>query len=143
MNKLTRSKNDKVFSGVCGGIGEYFDIDSTIIRLGFVVLIFMSFGTAILVYFISSLVIPEDDGVIYHDSTDYNEDDNKEKYKRNEKIRNNTPIFIGLGLIVWGIFLLTKQIFPHIFHRMKYIWNYWPVLLILLGLYVIFQQKDN
>lgn len=138
MNRLTRSKKDKVFSGVCGGIGEYFKIDSTIIRLIFASFILFSFGTGIVVYLISSFVIPEDDGVIHQE--DY--EDGK-TYERNEKIRKNTPIFIGIGLILWGSYLLSREFFPNIFYRIRYLWNYWPVLLILLGLYVIFQQKDN
>jgi len=36
-NGLVRSKYDRVISGVCGGIGEYFNIDPTIVRLGFVI----------------------------------------------------------------------------------------------------------
>lgn len=138
MNKLTRSKKNRVFLGVCGGIGEYFNIDSTIIRLIFVFLVFVSFGIAVFGYIVSGLIIPEkdvlDQSSEYEDAETYNE--------RNEKLRKNTPIFIGIGLILWGAYLLTEMILPGIFYRLRYIWNYWPILLILLGLYVIFQKRD-
>lgn len=56
--KLYKSRNNRVISGVCGGIGEYFNIDPTIIRLLWVILIFC-FGTGILAYIIAALIIPE------------------------------------------------------------------------------------
>jgi len=57
--KLLKSKNNKVIAGVCGGIGEYLGIDPTIIRLLWVVMIFLSFGAAILAYVIAWIIIPE------------------------------------------------------------------------------------
>ena len=56
--KLYLSKEDKKLMGVCGGLGEYLDIDATFIRLAFV-FAFFALGTGLLVYFIMGLVIPE------------------------------------------------------------------------------------
>ena len=58
MKKLYRSKTDKKICGVCGGLGEYFNVDSTNIRLAAVLLIFMEVG--ILAYIIAAIVIPEE-----------------------------------------------------------------------------------
>lgn len=55
--KLYRSDTDKMILGVCGGLAEYFDIDATLIRIGWVVLVFM-LGTGILAYLICALIIP-------------------------------------------------------------------------------------
>lgn len=57
--KLYLSDTDKKLSGVCGGIAEYFGIDSTIVRIICVILSFASLGTAILVYIICCFVIPK------------------------------------------------------------------------------------
>ncbi|PNV61147.1 PspC domain-containing protein [Clostridium sp. chh4-2] len=54
--KLYRSTKDKMLCGVCGGIGEYFSIDATIIRLIWAIL--ACSGTGILVYFIAAIIIP-------------------------------------------------------------------------------------
>lgn len=54
--KLYRSETDKMIAGVCGGIGEYFNVDSTIIRLVWAVL--ACSGTGILAYIIAAIVIP-------------------------------------------------------------------------------------
>lgn len=59
MKKIYRSRTDKKICGVCGGIAEYLDMDSTVIRL---LLIFLScwFGIGVLAYFLAALVMPYD-----------------------------------------------------------------------------------
>lgn len=57
--KLYKSSTDKKLCGVCGGIAEYFDIDSTLIRLGLVAFCLLG-GSGILAYIIAALVIPDD-----------------------------------------------------------------------------------
>lgn len=56
--KLTLSKNDKMIAGVCGGIGEYFKIDPTIIRIFFVLLSFIFLGSPIPIYIVFWIIIP-------------------------------------------------------------------------------------
>lgn len=58
MKKLYKSKTDKKICGVCGGLGEYFNVDSTIIRLAAVLLAF--FGCGILVYIVAAIIMPEE-----------------------------------------------------------------------------------
>lgn len=55
--KLYRSVTNKMLCGVCGGIGEYFNIDPTIIRLIWAILIFS--GPGIIAYIIAAVVIPQ------------------------------------------------------------------------------------
>lgn len=57
--KLYLSDHDKKISGVCGGLGEYFNIDPTLIRLVWVILALPTafFGAAI-VYLIAAAIIP-------------------------------------------------------------------------------------
>jgi phage shock protein C len=56
---LRRSVVEKKLFGICGGMGEYFDIDPTIIRVGYVLFTFFSGGAGILIYFLMYLIIPE------------------------------------------------------------------------------------
>lgn len=58
MKKLCKSQTDRRIFGVCGGIAEYFNIDSTIVRLILVVLVFC-FGTGVLAYIIAAIVMPD------------------------------------------------------------------------------------
>jgi phage shock protein C len=57
-NKLYKSNSDKMVSGVCGGIAEYFNIDSTIVRLALVLFI-LAGGSGLLAYLICAIVIPQ------------------------------------------------------------------------------------
>ena len=56
---LKRSRVDKKISGVCGGIGEYFDIDSTIVRILWVLATLASAGFGILAYLIFMVIIAQ------------------------------------------------------------------------------------
>ncbi len=57
--QLTRSTTSRMIAGVCGGLGEYANIDPTVVRLGAVLLFFVSGPGAILAYLIMALIIPE------------------------------------------------------------------------------------
>jgi phage shock protein PspC (stress-responsive transcriptional regulator) len=56
---LHRSITDRKFLGICGGIGEYFEVDPTIIRVGYVIFTMLSGGIGIVCYFLMYLIIPE------------------------------------------------------------------------------------
>ncbi len=58
VKKLYRSREDRVFGGVCGGLAEYFALDSTLIRLLFVFFTFAG-GSGLLPYIIMLFVVPE------------------------------------------------------------------------------------
>ncbi|MDD7299767.1 MULTISPECIES: PspC domain-containing protein [Fibrobacter] len=61
MKKLTLSENNKKIAGVCGGIGEYFNIDPTIVRILWIAGIFLSLGTGVLAYLLCWFLIPNPD----------------------------------------------------------------------------------
>jgi len=56
--KLYRIREGKVFAGVCNGIGAYFNVDPTLIRVAWALL--AATGTGVLAYVICALVIPEE-----------------------------------------------------------------------------------
>jgi len=59
MNKrLYKSSTNKTLCGVCGGIGEYFNIDPTLIRLAWIIFS-LAGGSGVLAYIIAALIIPE------------------------------------------------------------------------------------
>ncbi len=62
--RLTRSTSDRMLSGVCGGLGRYLGIDSTLVRILFAVATFFSaIFPGIVLYIIMSFVIPNDDSL--------------------------------------------------------------------------------
>ena len=56
--KLYKSNTDKKIAGVCGGIAEYFNIDSTLVRLGWVVFSLLG-GSGLLAYLIAAIIMPD------------------------------------------------------------------------------------
>ncbi len=58
--KLFRSRDDRMIAGVCGGLGEYFGIDSTLLRLIFVFGAFITGSGLFWVYIIMMILVPEE-----------------------------------------------------------------------------------
>ena len=58
--KLYRSRGNRMVCGVCAGIGEYFNVDPTLIRLGAAILTVCSVGTGLVWYFVAAVIIPEE-----------------------------------------------------------------------------------
>lgn len=56
--RLYRSRTQRVVAGVCGGLGAYFNVDPVLIRVLAVILAFVSFGTAVLLYVVMAFLIP-------------------------------------------------------------------------------------
>lgn len=124
MNKrLYRSLEDNKLGGVCGGLGEYFGIDSTFIRIIAVLMIFAD-GIGILAYIIAWIIMPKRPfDLVEEQKTDKESDWNI-----------HLP---GLILIAVGLLLLIKN----------YCWwfdfgdIFWPLILIIGGLYLIFRPS--
>ncbi|MDD5900355.1 MAG: PspC domain-containing protein [Lachnospiraceae bacterium] len=57
--RLTKSRTDRKLCGVCGGLAEYLNLDPTIVRLIWVLLMFAA-GTGFLAYIIAALIMPEE-----------------------------------------------------------------------------------
>ena len=58
MKRLTRSNTDRKLAGVCAGIAAYFDIDPTVVRIGWVLFCLLG-GSGVLAYFLCALLMPE------------------------------------------------------------------------------------
>ena len=57
--RLYKSNKNKVLCGVCGGIAEYFNVDPTLVRLGWIVFCGLG-GSGLLAYIIAAVIIPND-----------------------------------------------------------------------------------
>jgi phage shock protein PspC (stress-responsive transcriptional regulator) len=58
MKRIYLSRSDRKIGGVCGGIGEYFDKDPTLIRVIYILLTLFSFGFGMIAYLAMWLIIP-------------------------------------------------------------------------------------
>lgn len=62
MKRLYRSEQNRMFGGVCGGLAEYFGLDATLVRLGWVLFSCMG-GAGLIAYLIAIFVIPKQSDV--------------------------------------------------------------------------------
>ncbi|MDD2446625.1 MAG: PspC domain-containing protein [Tissierellia bacterium] len=122
--RLYRSQKDKVLAGVCGGIGEYFNIDSTIIRLLWLVSIFV-FEIGVLLYIIAAVVMPKDETENYFQV--------EEDSSRNVSKVKSEKLF-GYGLIIIGILLMLDRLKVLRWFDLKTVF---PVLLIIGGIMIL------
>jgi len=128
--KIYRSRTNKIIGGVCGGLGEYFNVDPSIIRL-FWLLACIAGGVGIIAYIVCLIIIPVGDN-----DTTYYDGDGHEVFK-------NSSLFVGVGLIIVGAILLAKKVCPWFSVKWFNFAKYWPVLLIIGGLYILFNQRKN
>jgi len=116
--KLYRSKKNRMIAGVCGGLGEYFNIDPTIMRLAAVALIFAS-GAGLIAYIIGWIIIPERK----------EEETGAEVPVSSESTAKLLP---GLILIVVGVIFLINNLFSWFHFSLL-----WPLILIALGIFIL------
>ncbi len=134
--RLYRSRQDKIIGGVCSGIAKYFDIDPTLVRLGFILLFFAE-GVGLLTYIIAWIIIPDEPGSYEYQSEEGNDDyidiENDNINENNEK-KNNSQRLLGIILLILGSFFLIDIWIP------SYYWKrFWPIGLIILGLVILIQ----
>lgn len=125
-SKLYRSETNKVLAGVCGGLGEYFDVDPVILRVIVAVLTVFG-GGGVVLYILLWIFIPTKSS-----SKDYINDNVEElKEKTRDIAKNgNGRFFLGLIVIFVGLSILAENLGFYVFRE---IWKFWPVLLIILG----------
>ena len=155
--RLYRSRDDRMIAGVCGGLAEYFNMDPTIVRIIFVLLIFAN-GLGILAYIIMAIVVPLTGSKVTEpkEAIKENVEEIKEtatelgheirstftgeetKPEEESKIHQRRRSLFGIILIVLGVLFLmgSLNLFPW-FH-----WGYlWPLILVAVGLIIIFSAR--
>ena len=134
--RLYRAKDEKVFLGVLGGIAKYLEVDPTIIRIIYVILLFLAPVTAILLYFILALIMPEEP------EEEISLDKLPEKAERIAKEidetltkGNHNKKLLAIILIILGGVLILRKVTPFMWHLQGDI--LWAVLLLLFGIYLL------
>jgi phage shock protein C len=60
--KLYRARDDRMIAGVCGGLGRYFNIDPTVLRVLFVATAIFGVGGGVILYILMMILVPEEPG---------------------------------------------------------------------------------
>lgn len=140
--RLYRSKVDRIVAGVCGGFAEYFNIDPTIIRVLWLVILFLSgFWAGLLIYLVCLIVMKDNPHQSYAD-----------------KKTQSTALYWGIGLVLLGLFLISNRwgwdffyyrpfhfpMFRPWFFPWDRFWTFLPVFIILFGVfYLIYVLRKN
>ncbi|MFA6130779.1 MAG: PspC domain-containing protein [Patescibacteria group bacterium] len=136
--KLTRSKKDRILFGVCGGLAEYFHIDATIVRIIFIVAIFLH-GIGLLAYFALVLLVPEAESseeVKQAVQTPLPVIAQPSAIEKSSWFENNRTTLAVLIIII-GFYCL----FAPMLHFADYLKFFWPSLIILGGLFLIIKNR--
>jgi phage shock protein C len=155
VRKLYRSSSDRIISGVCGGLAEHFEIDPTLVRVIFIVLALMS-GVGVIIYLALALLVASE-GKEEKSPKDTIKEGAEEIGQKAQEVatevgagvkkvasRAKAPgtFLLGLVLVLIGIWFLLQNLgfqWPAWmdFHVI------WPVLLILLGLFLFVKKAKG
>jgi len=142
--KLYRNEDGALIAGVCGGLADYFDIDATLVRVIFVILL-IGGGSGFLIYLVLWLITP----VKGEEETDFKEEAGEllektakktkamaKEIKKEIKSQKRSGGFLGIVLMMLGVLILLEKIIP-IFIRWDYVW---PIMLVAFGAYLVFRD---
>jgi phage shock protein C len=143
MKRLYKSQKNKIIAGVCGGIAEYLDVDPVLIRL-IAVLFFFTGGATLIAYIVGMIIIPSRPPEAIGDVETAQAQNAAPVVTADADARNRAgSLIIGVLMILFGVhFLLRRVPFFHPYYW--WFWDigwqfFWPSILILVGLLVIFR----
>jgi phage shock protein C len=148
--KLYRSRTDVIIAGVCSGLGQYLDIDPTLVRLFFLLLAFTN-GMGVLIYVFLWVVLPTEDRpreASWGANARFAADEMADQARRmgselRQAIHTPSPrtgLYIGGGLLIIGVWALLRNLnLPWLAWLEPGV--IWPALLILAGIILLFRSR--
>ncbi|MCR4441057.1 MAG: PspC domain-containing protein [Peptococcaceae bacterium] len=150
---LYKSRTNKVIAGVCGGLAEYFKVDATLIRLAWALAIFAG-GSGLILYILAVIIMPEApanktgaegapaeptdaEGAGRETTGAAGAEPPAGSGGKAEGDARKRQVF-GLILIGLGLYFILNRYIP--FFSMH---NWWPLVLIIIGLVIMFKGKGE
>ena len=158
--KLKRSNTNSVIAGVCGGLGDYFDVDPIIFRIIFVVLCFAGGGGGI-IYLLLWIFIPRDTVIYQQQGASRGEENNsrpkyencadadipfeevkadaKASWEKTQSGENKSAALVaGITLIVIGCMFMMQKLWNFFQFR-----EWWPIILVIAGAIFLYSALIN
>jgi phage shock protein C len=163
MERLYRSQKNRVIGGVAGGLAEYFRVDVVLVRLLWVLAIFLG-GSGIPVYIIAWIIVPDEQSVFAgpggqikgqrtdtgsaeensgdvgseaQSGAEWKDADVSEWHAGEDDAGVRRRRTAGLLLVGLGIIFLAYQLFGPLFRFT------WPLLLVVLGIYLLVRDRKE
>ncbi len=149
--RLYKSTSDRMLSGVSGGLAEYLDVDSTLVRIAWVIVAIMSAGVGLLAYIALVIIVPTrfsppssepSEEQAQFDGETSADRESPPAFERNhaESHKRRRSLVIGFVLVVIGGMALGYN-----FDLFEWLdWGkFWPALLILLGVLLIARRFER
>jgi phage shock protein C len=134
-DRLYRSRGDRMLFGVAGGLARYINIDSSIVRLVWV-LLFLAAGTGILLYILAAILIPEEPlgSAAGTPPGATAPAEGRWTYRSPTERRGDGggAIWLGAILVIVGGWLLAERFMPALEGRVV-----WPVIILIVGLALV------
>ena len=138
--ELRRNTEAGMITGVCAGMADYFEIDVALVRVLFILFVFITSGVGILIYFLLALVVPAAETTAKSSDIGDNVQSVAADVRKNISGSNfrNT---LGVTLIVIGGLLLIDQ-FVSLWVAIR--WELvWPIILIVIGVWLLFRRTSR
>lgn len=149
--RLYRSESDRVVAGVCGGLAEYFNVDSVVVRLVFLALLFWG-GVSLWIYLIMAIIVPTQSKVgqptektVHENAATYHEQvkSGAERFRQEFSIhRDRARMWFGVGLLVLGLLIFLNNFGLMPFSFINGLAKLWPVIIILLGVVILNRRHE-
>ncbi len=123
--RLYRTREDRMISGVCGGLAEYLNIDATLVRIIWVIFALFG-GVGLLLYVAAIIIVPE----------------NPQETPETKEKSNDKAVFWGALLIIVGLALLLREMgFFYYVNFWDIPWQtIWAIFLIGIGLFLLYNR---
>ena len=122
VRRLLRSRTDRVFGGVCGGLGRYLNVDPVLLRIAAVALA-LSGGAGVIAYIVAWIAIPEDTG-------------EEPPGPPAPAHRHGIAVAVGAGLIALGALLMLRDVLPWFGWAV-----FWPIVVVGVGVLVLISAR--
>jgi phage shock protein C len=134
MKRIIRSRKDRIIAGVCGGFSDYFNLDPSLIRLGWIFFTLFG-GSGILAYFLAMIVLPDEYSAPYYDRDDVSR-------TKNDKTILWSALLVFVGLI---LFFMHNDLLYLIWTRF---WDsginlFLAVVILGFGVYLLYTKRSD
>ena len=121
-DRLYRSRDDRIFAGVAGGLADRLAVDPSLVRLAWALLVIFTGGLALIVYIVAAFVIPEEPELASAGPSTGREAQARRR-AANRQWGEGAAVIVGAFLVILGGYFLLREWLP----QLDFDW-FWPLM---------------